>query len=168
MALSGQVGTHAHLTQTGTAVMGSTPTQALMYNKSWDITNGTAAEMADQCVMAERTITASANDDLDLSGTSLQNVFGQNVAFVKVKCIIVESLSTNTTNITVGAATAPFQGPFGATTHTLVLTPGDFFLIAKKALAGWAVTPTTADILRIANAAGASATYRVIIVGTTA
>jgi hypothetical protein len=168
MALSGQVGTHAHLTQTGTTVMGSTPSMPLLYNKSWDITNGTGVDQADQCVMAERTVATGANDDLDLSGVSLQNVFGQNIAFVKIKCICVEALSTNTTNLTVGAATSPFVGPFGAGTHTLILTPGDFYLIAKRAAAGWAVTPTSADILRITNGAGASASYRIILVGTTA
>lgn len=167
MPVTGQIGMHASIVQSAqTAQDLASGTAQLPYFKNWDITSGVAANQADQLYQKIRTVTSGANDDVDLSG-ALTNFFGASVAFVKVKAIIIEASAANTTNLTVGNATSSgFQGPFGALTHTLVLKPGDFVMLAAPNT-GWNVTATSADLLRVANAAGASATYNLILLGTT-
>jgi hypothetical protein len=168
MPLNGQIGVHAMLNLSPVAADPlSSTASAQSYFKNWDITSGVGANQADQRFTMQRTVAGGANDDVDLTGT-LVNALGGPVAFVKVKAVIIEALATNTTNLTVGNATAPFVGWFGAAAHTIILKPGDFFAIASPGAAGWAVTATTADLLRVTNAAGAAALYNITIVGTTA
>src|ERR1043166_3451946 len=60
------------------------------------LASGTGANQADQSWSDERTLTTGANEDLDLTGTALQNAFGVNIAFARVKVILIVSDSTNT------------------------------------------------------------------------
>lgn len=170
MPLSGQIGIHATLTQTPAVALDlGVVSLPLSLFKNWDMVSGVAADQADQLFSDERSLATGANEDLDLAGTFLQNAFGVNITFVKLKAILFIADPTNTTNLTLGnAASNAFQGPFGAVAHTLVFKPGDFMLISSQSLAAWAVTPTTADLLRVTNAAGATAKYKIVLVGTTA
>jgi hypothetical protein len=130
------------------------------------LSDGIGTNQADRVFSDNRTVAASTNDDLDLAGV-LTDPFGVVVTFAKIKAIVIRSAAANTTNLTVGNGATPFVGPFGAAAHTLQLQPGgEIRLIAPQT--GWTVTGATADILRIANAAGASAVYDVDIVGTSA
>jgi len=168
MALTGQIGIHAQLTYTGTAVLGAAPTYPLAYTKYWDVTSGTGANQADVLYSAARTLSTAATEDLDLAG-ALATLFGATITAAKVKAVIIESVAANTTNLTIGNATSnQFQGFFGAVTHTIVLKPGEAFAFLSPAAAGLAVTAGTGDLLKVANAAGASATYNIIVVATTA
>ena len=168
MGLSGQIGIHATLTQTPATVpdLGSAPTYPLNYFKNWDLTSGVAANQADECWSDTRTIASATNDDLDLSGTALQNAFGVNLAVVKVKAIMIIASAANTTNLTIGNATATqFLGGFGDAAHTWTLRPGAWFSVGTPDLTGWPCGAGTTDVFRIANASGASATYDIIVVG---
>jgi hypothetical protein len=127
--------------------------------------NGTTAGKANRLYAAELSIGTGATQDLDLAG-ALLDVLGAAVSFVNVRAIVLKADDTNTTNVTVGADAAPFVGPFGAGTHTVVLKPGMMVVFADKN--GWGVTATTADILQFVNAAGATAKVQVLIVGTDA
>jgi hypothetical protein len=167
MPLSGELGMHATLTYTAGLDLG-TATFPIGYAKRWALTSGVGANQSDIEFTDQRTVASGATDDLDLTGTALKDAYGTNIALVKVKAVLIEAAAANTTNLTVGNATAPFVGWFGAGTHTIVLKPGDFFMIASPGLAGWGVTATTADILRVTNAAGASANYTIIVIGTSA
>lgn len=141
----------------------------LSFQHGLSLPNGTGAGQADLLFTDRRTINASSNDDIDLSGT-LTDVFGQAVVFARVKALMVVASSGNTNNVVIGnAAAAQFVGPFGAATHTIAVQPGGLaFLVAPGATA-WAVTATTADILRIANSgAGTSVTYDIAILGASA
>ncbi len=51
---------------------------------------------------------------------------------------------------------------------TITLHPGGIFLIADPSLAAFAVTATTGDVIKIVNAAGASAVVDIVIIGTSA
>lgn len=129
-----------------------------------NLADGTGTNQANRAYMATRTILTGANDDLDLNGV-LTDVFGNLLSLTIVKGIIIRSDPANTTNLTVGAAPSnTFTGPFGASTHTITIRPGGFFGFAAPQT-GYTVTPATGDILRIANAAGASANYIIEIVG---
>lgn len=115
---------------------------------------------------ADRVIAASANDDLDLSG-ALTGVFGVLLAFTAVRAIVIKAAAANINNLIIGGAPANgFLGPFGAAAHTIVLRPGEEFVISNRN-AGWPVVAGTGDILRIANGgAGSSVSYQIAIIGS--
>jgi hypothetical protein len=49
---------------------------------------------------------------------------------------------------------------------TMTLLPGGTFLMVEPPLAGIAVTATTADLIKIVNAAGATAYVDIVLIGT--
>lgn len=138
------------------------------------LTDGIGADQADRIYLAERTVLTAANDDLDLAGTSLIDPFGAPLTFAKIKTLMIINAPkvgpANTTNLTIGGGTNPVVGLLGGTTPTLgPMKPGEVLLRHLSSLAGLcSVTPATADVLRIANSSGASATYQILIVGTSA
>jgi hypothetical protein len=128
--------------------------------------NGTGLGKADIAWDDARTLGTAASENIDLAGV-LADAFGQTIVAAKVKAIEIENPATNTTNITIGAAGSnPFQAFFGGAAHSVVLQPGDRFLIASPA--GWAVVAGTGDILKVTNAAGAANIYRIKIVAASA
>lgn len=132
-----------------------------------DLIQGTASGAADLMFSDERTLAASANESLDLAG-SLVDPLGATLTFAKVKAIIIIANAANTNDVVVGAGTNPFVGPLGGTTPTVSVKPGGFFAIGHPG-AGWTVTASTADILKIANSSsGTGVTYKVILIGTSA
>lgn len=138
-----------------------------------ELVNGTVAGAADLIFVDERTVASGANDDLDLAGV-LASALGGAITFVEIVAILLinkpKSGPANTTNLTIGAGTNPFIGFLGGTTPTIgPIRPGGLVLIASPADVGiGAVTASTADILRIANGAGAAATYQIAILGRSA
>ena len=136
---------------------------------SWSITTGTAASQADELWHDTRTLTASANDDLNLS--TLTNAFGDAIALARVKCILVYSRSDNDTNILVGAAAAnPLATLFSDTSDQIIVRPdGAFLAFAPDAIA-YAVTTASADILRVAHDGGSSndVMYDIVVIGASA
>ena len=130
------------------------------------ITSGTGTNQGDLMYAQTRTLLTAATDNLDLNGV-LVDPIGTVIPMLKVIAILIMSDTANTTDLTIGNGANPFIGPFGAATHTLSLQPGGrHLLIAPKT--GWTVVPATGDILKITNAAGASATYSIVILGRTA
>ena len=116
---------------------------ALTYAKSFGWVTGAGANQVDRAFADTRTIAASGTDDLDLTGTSLQDIMSVNLALARVKLISVYAYSTNTNNVVIGAAAATqFVGPFGANTHTIALPPNGLFLVTAPTAAGWAVGST--------------------------
>ena len=142
---------------------------ALNFSRGFSLDDGTGAGQADKIWSDTRTLTASANEDLDLAGV-LTDAFGAVITFVKVKGIFVAAAAGNTNNVVVGAAAATqFVGPFGAATHTVAVAPGGFFAICRSDATGWAVGAGASDFLRIANSAGGtSVTYDIVLLGTSA
>jgi hypothetical protein len=152
---------------TPTDLAQATAPHILPFATTW--ASGVAANQADLVWGDERSIAASGTDDLDLAG-SLTGALGGTITFAKVKGIFVTASAANTNKVVVGAAAATqFVGPFGANTHTLAVDAGGFFATATPLLAGWGVTATTADLLRVANsAAGTAVVYRILLIGTSA
>lgn len=130
------------------------------------LTNGTAANQANQMWADTRTITASANDDLDLAGV-LTNAFGSTLTFTSIKGIVVKAASANTNDVIIGgSATNPFETFLGGTNPAVNVVPGGTFAIFNPEANGFAVTAGTGDILRVTNGAGGtSVDYDIIIVG---
>jgi hypothetical protein len=131
--------------------------------------SGTSNGQADRVFMDNRTLAASAAEDLDLAGGSLIDPVGGALTFVEVTEIIIRASSANTNNVVVSPAAANgFLGPFGAATHTIAIQPGGQIRLSAPN-AGWTVTPGTGDLLHIANSgAGTSVSYDVIILGRSA
>jgi len=127
-----------------------------------DITNGSASNQATTLFSDYRPITNGGTDNIDLAG-SLVDAFGNVVSFTKVKAIILESDAANTVDITVGNGTNPFQGPFGAVTHTLALSPGGLIVLMAPQV-GWTVVAATGDILKLL-AGAANVNYRIHVIG---
>lgn len=133
------------------------------------VATGTASGQADLLYAGTRTLVASTTEDLDLAGTFLQDVFGANLTFVKVKGVWVKAAAANTNNVVIGGAAATqFLGWFNAATDKYILWPGMPF-IAVHPTVGWTVTPGTNDLLRMGNSgAGTSVVYDILIWGTSA
>lgn len=128
--------------------------------------DGTGLNQANNIYHAQRLLTTGASEDLDLAGGSLLNPFGNALTFTKIKAIVIFALTTNTTILTLSRPTngLPF---FGAVGDALDLKPGGLFHFVDPSAAGVTVTAGTGDLIRVANASGASASYQIIIVGTT-
>lgn len=148
------------------SALGVTATAPLNYAFALALAAGTAANQGNQVFQDRRTLTTGATESLDLAG-SLTNLLGQTITFTKVKLILIVNPSTNTTSLTVGnAASNQFATFLGAVTHTVgPINPGGFFAIGDPGNTAYAVTAGTGDLLKIANSAGASITYDILIIG---
>lgn len=167
MALTATVRAEITASQTNPLDLG-TGTMPIAAALTLSFTDGAAANQVNQAFSDTRTLTASANEDLDLAGV-LTNAFGATITFARVKAILVKAASGNTNDVIVGGAAATqFVGFFGAATHTVAVKPGGAFLIVTPSAAGWPVTAGSTDFLRIANSAGTtSVTYDIVILGST-
>ncbi len=130
--------------------------------------SGVAAGQADRVFHDQRTLAASATENLDLAGI-LADVFGAVLTFATIKAIIIRAASGNTNDVQVTRPAANgVVGPFLAAGDGVALKPGFAFAWFGSG-AGVAVTPATGDLLTITNsAAGTPVTYDVIIIGTSA
>jgi len=139
------------------------------YSYSKDLASGTGDNQADQVFSDERTLAASATENLDLAGV-LVDALGATLTFAKVRAIIIRAADANTNDVVVGGhATAAFATPFGDVTDKVKVKPGGIFVLIAPKGAAYAVTATTADMLKIENSAGStSVTYEVIIIGCSA
>lgn len=125
-----------------------------------------AAGYASKCFSDTRTLTASSSESLDLAG-SLVDALGNTVSFSKIRAILVMAASGNANQVIVGNGTNPFIGPFGAAGASVIhVDPGGYFLAVKDDAAGWTVTASTGDVLKVANSGGGtSVTYTIFILG---
>jgi hypothetical protein len=130
------------------------------------LTTGTGSGQANIAWSDTSTLATGASETIDLAGT-LTDVFGTVLTFVKVKSIQITTDPANTTSLTFGNGANPFVGPFGAGTHTLTL-PAGASLTLDAPVSGWVVTAGTGDGIKVTNSAGASATYSITIIGTSA
>lgn len=139
---------------------------ALAFAKTLQLASGTGANQADAAYSREASIASAGNLSLDLKG-SLLDALGAAFTPAKLKLVLVYSLPANTTDLTVfgDAASVPILSDPAA---TMTLKPGGLFLFFTPGAAGIAVTATTGDIVKVTNAAGASATVQIVLVGTSA
>ena len=147
-----------------------TSTAPLTVSASMDWASGTGANQADKVFSDERTLSASASENLDLAG-SLTDAFGVAITFAKVKAIAIFAAAGNTNDVVVGgAASNGFVGPFADATDAIKVKPGGFVIMAAPQAAGLGtVTGGTGDILKVANSGGTTGvTYQTVIIGTSA
>jgi len=133
-----------------------------------EFANGSGARQANLIWSDQRTLGPSASENLDLAGGGLVDAFGVAFAPARLRGVVIYSATANLNNLTLfgNAASVPILNT-PATTYTL--QPGGFFVATFPATAGAVVTPTTADIIQVANAAGVnSVTYDIVLLGCSA
>jgi len=135
---------------------------------SLSLADGAGAGQANHVWADQRTVASGANDDIDLRST-LEQLNGALFAPTSIVALFLRNApidpgaAANTTNLTIGGGTNPVVGLFGTTSGAI--SPGGAILLFAGAAGGLcAVTAATADILRVANSAGASATYQIALI----
>ena len=143
------------------------PKKTLNVNSILELVTGTTAGKADLVFADTRTLTASSSENLDLAG-GLTDAFGAAITFAEIVAILVKPAAASANNVLVGgAASNGFATPFGDATDVVKVTPGGLFMLVSDT--GYAVTASTADILKVANGgSGTSVTYDIVIVGRSA
>jgi len=146
----------------------STPTDSLTYTKRIDLATGTGANQADLIFHDQRTLAASATEDLDLAG-ALTDSFGATLTLARIKGIVITAAAANTNNVNVTRPASNGVPIFLAAGDGMPVKPGGKFEWWAPDATGIAVTAGTADLLTITNSAGTTGvTYDVIIVGASA
>jgi hypothetical protein len=133
---------------------------------SQTLTNGTGAGQASMSWSDQRTLTASATENLDLAG-SLTSAFGATITFTKIKLILVRAsvLNNAANNVNVSRGSSNGVAAFLAASDGMTLSAGGVFLWFDPA--GVTVGAGTSDILTITNSAGTnSVVYDVVLIGT--
>ncbi len=153
-----------------TALDFSSPASPVDIRQQFDLAPGTGAGQADKIWTDQRTLAASATEDLDLAGV-LVDAFGAAITFARIKAILIRAAAGNANNVVVGAAASAQWSTLLGATGTVILRPGAVALVAAGAAdaTGYAVTATTADLLKVANSgAGTGVTYDIAVVGCSA
>ena len=125
--------------------------------------SGTGANQADALWQDDRTLAASATEDLDLNA-SLTDVFGQSVTCTELKALIVKAATGNTNDVDVGGGNTTITGLFGATNDVISVRPGGVLILTAPAAAGIPLTAGSADVLTVTNSSsGTSVDYNIIV-----
>lgn len=132
------------------------------------LATGTGNGQSDVIFSDQRTLTASATENLDLAA-SLTGAFGNTLTFARLKAILVYAATGNTNNVNVireGTNGVPF---FLALADGVAVRPGGVFLLACSDATGYVVTAGTGDLITFTNSgAGTSVTYDVVLIGASA
>ena len=125
--------------------------------------SGTGANQANALWQDDRTLAASASENLDFSG-SLTDVFGNSITCTKLKALIVKAASANTNDVDVGGGSTTIAGLFGATNDIVSVRPGGVFIYTSPNANGVTITGGSADVLTVANSgSGTSVLYDIIV-----
>lgn len=128
--------------------------------------DGTGANQADLAFSDQRTISAAANEDIDLAGGH-NDAYGNAVTLVKIKLLVVENTNTaDGDDLQVGPASSNGCDCFWADSSDRNVVPAGGALIIYDPN-GLAVTAGTGDLINIAEVGGSNAnTYNLLVVGT--
>lgn len=154
-------GTHTNALDLGTVGL---PVEVVA---SIALDNGTGANQADRIFTDTRTVSSGATDALDLAG-SLVDAFGATITMARVKAIYIKSAAANTTDLQLARPATNGVPLFAAASDAMVIKPSGALLWVAPDATAVPVTAATADIINIVNAAGAPATYDIVIVGSSA
>lgn len=143
----------------------ATASAPVPFARQINFADGAGLNQANRMWTSERTLAASATEDLDLAGV-LTDPFGQTVTLARVKALIVAAAAGNSNNVVVGGGTNPFINWISGTTPAVIVRPGGLLLLAAPDATGYAVTAATGDVLKVANSgAGSSVTYQIVVIG---
>lgn len=147
----------------------ATKTCNLLKAYSVDLASGTAANQADMIWHDQRTLTASATEDLDLAASLTDLLTGAAITFARVKTLVVIASSGNTNNVQVTRPASNGVPIFIAAGDGVNVRPNGCLVIHAPDATAYAVTAGTGDLLTFTNSAGStSVTYDVILIGASA
>jgi hypothetical protein len=130
--------------------------------------DGTGAGQIDRIYHAQRTLAASATEDLDFSG-SLTNPISGSAVFARIKYILVEAVAGNTNNVNVIRPASNGVPLFLAAGDGIAVRPGGIFQHGVTDATGVVVTAGTGDLLTFTNSAGTTGvTYNLLVLGCSA
>lgn len=169
VAAAGSVTSQLALTVSSTNDLGGPTTYPLNRRSTVTFTNGSGADKIENVVADTRTLTTGASENIDFAG-GLTDSFGNAVTFDKIKYLRVEAAAANTTVLTFGGTPTPDNPApiFSDKTDSIALAAGESFEIVKPGAAGIAIGAGATDLLLVTNAAGASASYNIIVAGEVA
>jgi len=166
MALTADIQLSVTGRHTGALDLG-TPVLPFALSNPVSLANGTGAGQADRVFTDERTLAASATEDLDLAGV-LVDAFGQAITFVKIKAVIIKAAAGNVNDVQVTRPASNGVPLFLAAGDGIAIKPGGAFAWYCSGT-GVTVTGATGDLLTITNSgAGTGVTYDIVIIGTSA
>lgn len=143
----------------------STPTSKLDKNVQFTISDGAGANQSNRVWHDQRTLSASATENLDLAG-SLTDPFGATITFARIKFVLVQAASANTNDVQVSRGATNGVPLFLAASDAIIVRPGGLFFWAAPDATGVVVTAGTGDILTVTNSAGGSSvTYDIVVIG---
>jgi hypothetical protein len=122
-----------------------------------------ASEIDDYWADAARTLATGASEDLDLQALA-NGPRSATVTFVEVRGLCIVAKATNTTTLTLAPGTANPWTALGAAL-SLDLEPGTYFRLFCAQDGKYPVTAGS-KTLKVTNAAGASAEYAILVLGT--
>jgi hypothetical protein len=142
-----------------------TPIDPLTLSLLLTMPNGTGSGAVSQMWHDQRTLGASATEDLDFAG-SLTNAFGVTLTFATIRFVYIRAATTNTNAVQVTRTATTGILLFMADGDGISLAAGDMF-IYHSPLVGKTVTAGSDDTLTITNSAGStSVVYDIVVVGT--
>jgi len=172
MTIEASILARLHVTQSGGNDFGG-PQFAPKMEALLQFVDGVVLGQADLAWFDQRAVATAANDDIDLAGV-LSDVFGATLTFAELVALFVINApragAANTTALTIGGGTNPAVGFLGGTAPTIgPIQPGGFLMLGAGHASGiGTVVAGTGDILRVANAAGATANYQIGVIGRSA
>jgi Ca2+-binding RTX toxin-like protein len=134
---------------------------------SWE--SGTGADQADLVFHDQRTLAASATENIDLAG-GLTDAYGATITFARIKALIVIAAAGNTNDVQVGGAASNAWATWVANSSDIVtVKPDGILALVSPSATGYVVTAGTGDILKIVNSgAGTGVTYDIVLIGSSA
>lgn len=167
MALTSKITLDLSASQTGSNDFGGPEFKPRM-RKVLEFASGVGADQADLLWADERTLAASATEDLDLAGV-LTDAFGTTITMAEVVAIFVFADADNTNSVVIGDATSPVP-LFGGTNPTFSVKPGGFFCVGAPDASGLlSVGAGSTDDLKIANSSsGTGVTYQIAVLARSA
>lgn len=166
MSLTSKIALSVVASLTGTADL-TTPRADLSKQYTSRLADGTGLGQANRIFSDQRTLAASATEDLDLAGV-LADALGSTITMAKLKALIVTAASGNTNNVNLTRPASNGVPLFLAASDGIGILPGGMFAWVAPTAAGVTVTAGTGDLLTFTNSSsGSSVTYDVVIIGST-
>lgn len=151
-------------------VVGDNGAHEFLIDLAVNLTNGTAVGACDKVFYGDRSLTVGASENFDLAGT-LVDAIGATCTFAKVKLIAVKNTTTTDgIDLSVGPVTAGNGfgiGTFWNAAADKSVVPADGLLVLYDKN-GAGVTAGTADLLTVIERGVGTATYKILIIGTSA
>jgi hypothetical protein len=136
---------------------------ALSASYSW--TDGTGPGQASKVFADTRTLSASANEDLDFAGVLLDGL-GNVLTFATIKAILITAAAANVNNVVVSRPASNGVPLFDAASDAISIKPGGMFMWVAPGT-GVTVTAATGDLINFLNSgAGTGVTYSIEVLGT--